>query len=503
MRCSNCGKKVSSSSSFCRHCRYAIQIPAQEPKKTRKRFIWIVLLVILCVVAAAAIYFGFFFKETSISLKSFQSVFTSPNTTTASSKATAAPAATPPPAYSAPEKIITLQNSLNIEAEPKFVAGDFNSDGYDDVAILWMTWLETNDFKMVILLNDRKGGLRYGNADLLGSETIQTLFVPYPDTMVVVEDLNADGKNDVYIGIAKNDAGGYTGYQNALFLTEPDGLLHDATATLPPKQDFPHSIASADIDADGDIDIYTGNIWSSEDIAPYLLINDGSGRFSIGKGRLPAQLRLGENGYTASVFADVNNDSYPDLILGDADDTMNNQYSSRDSLVLLNNGEGKFSLLKQALPEKSSTRSLVLSIVPTDLNADGWIDLLFVFTDDYEGRFFKAYINNQDGTFHDESTERLPGASNPNLNFCYRLILMDVDHDGDSDLVAKIWDDRLPTPLLLVNDGNGYFSPKVFPVRLDTLYFTFLDVDRDGGNDIIYGYYGATTDIYLLRDQMN
>mgnify|MGYP001435268144 CR=1 FL=1 len=94
-----------------------------------------------------------------------------------------------------------------MDAEPKLVSGDFNSDGFDDVAILWMTWLETNAFRLDILLNDGHGGLYRGTSSVLGSNTIQTLFVPYPDTMLVLEDLNSDGRNDVFIAIAKNDAG--------------------------------------------------------------------------------------------------------------------------------------------------------------------------------------------------------------------------------------------------------------------------------------------------------
>lgn len=71
------------------------------------------------------------------------------------------------------------------------------------------------------------------------------------------------------------------------------------------------------------------------------------------------------------------------------------------------------------------------------------------------------------------------------------------------DLLAKIWDENAPQPMLLINDGNGYFTSVDFPVEINTLYYTFLDVDNDGGNDVIYGDYGNITDIYLMRDLTN
>src|SRR5206468_1306354 len=70
--------------------------------------------------------------------------------------------------------------------------------------------------------------------------------------------------------------------QNRLLLSQPDGRYRDATAeSLPPLADFSHGSSVADIDGDGDIDIWVNNLGCSSGISGYLLQNDGIGRIKI------------------------------------------------------------------------------------------------------------------------------------------------------------------------------------------------------------------------------
>lgn len=405
------------------------------------------------------------------------------------------------PTYGQPQQILSIANSQGRNAEPALLTGDFNSDGRDDVLVAWSVFREYASFKLEVLLNDGEGSLYPGTSELILGEIPETEFLAAEP--MIVKDLNGDGRNDVFLAIAGLDTDPFPGHQNLLLLSNADGRLVDATANLPQLNDFPHSVASADIDNDGDIDLYVGNIWAQEMINPQLLLNDGNGVFTAANHLLPPQLALQQNGYTASEFVDVNNDSFPDLILGDAGDDIANEYSLPDSVVLLNDGRGRFTLLTGAIPSKLSPRWLALDIVAADLDSDNYQDLIITYTgdDSYVGRFFQVLVNNQDGTFTDETEPRLHSLSSDSPGDIYRLDLIDIDNDDDLDLIARNWNDHSPTPFLFANRGDGFFSQEMLDASLDSIFYTILDIDNDGGNDFVYAYYGSSTPVYLMREQ--
>src|SRR6185295_16390840 len=111
-------------------------------------------------------------------------------------------------------------------------------------------------------------------------------------------------------------------HQNTLSVSTPDCHLLNATSYLPQQSDFTHSATAGDIDNDGDVDLYVGNIWGANLIPPQIWLNDGTGHFSIGSGLLPAaQTDLNQNRYTTSHFVDVNLDGNIDLVLGGENNT--------------------------------------------------------------------------------------------------------------------------------------------------------------------------------------
>ncbi len=403
------------------------------------------------------------------------------------------------PRYSEPQFILRVSDADSYE--PALTSGDFNDDGLDDVVITRTDSETTQTFELDILLNDGNGSLILSTSSVFSGTVPQ---VRQPAAMRLVVDLNGDESPDFFVPDQGLDVPPHPGHQNTLVLSAPGGKLVDATANLPQLSDVTFSAAAGDIDGDGDNDLYLGNIWGRSMIDPQILLNDGSGRFTVAENRLPASLNLTQNGYTASEFVDVNNDGFPELVLGDAGDNTPNVLSTDDSVVLLNDGLGSFSLLPEPLPPMPfGDLALATDILPVDLNHDGYQDLCIAYrrASVENGRYIQVLINNQDSTFRDETGTRLPqseGMIYGGGGF-YQLELRDIDHDEDQDLIARPQDDQDPNPLLFLNDGNGYFSWQSLDFGLGSLYYTFLDLDGDGGHDIVFSTYAPPEDIYAIR----
>jgi hypothetical protein len=299
------------------------------------------------------------------------------------------------------------------------------------------------------------------------------------------------------------DAFPHPGYQNTLLLSVPGGRLVDATANLPQQSDFTHSAAVGDVDRDGDTDLYLGQFWGQSAIDPQLLINDGTGAFAVAEGRLHPSLSLNHNGYTSAALVDLDNDGYPDLVLGDAGDEGGNEYSTPDSVVLLNDGSGSFASTPIPLPPKPfAATDIGLHIQTLDLDRDGYMDLLMGYTKgvpSYVGTAVQVLINNQDGSFRDETDTRLPQQVTDD-RWIRGMQLLDLDGDQDLDLIVRLeyWPE--PDPLLFLNDGSGYFSHQPLDFGLPYLYYDFLDLDGDGGHDLVYATSAPPEDIYVVRD---
>lgn len=393
------------------------------------------------------------------------------------------------PCYGNRETILQVNDTSEYyEAFP--TAGHLDGDGLADIVITRLQFQTDATFGLDILLNDGSGGMILATSDIFSGSVP---LVQHP-TEVIVADLNGDNRSDIFVANSGNDSPPHPGFQNALALTRPDGKFVNATRNLPQQNDLSHSACAADIDDDQDVDLYVGNYWGLNNIDPQLLLNNGSGQFTVGAGRLPPTVTLSFNGYTTCAFADVNNDSSPDLILGHTESIGNFPPVSE---VLLNDGSGAFTQLPGAMPPKAyDPTDKAQDIVPVHFNGDAYLDLLIVYERQSDAsNYIRALINNQDGTFRDESDSRLesfyqnfwPGWPATSGNPRRTLELRDMDRDGDLDVIAKPYDADHPEPLIFLNDGNGYFTwqPLAFSMRGGDNSFVFVDLEGDGGHDIL------------------
>ncbi len=403
------------------------------------------------------------------------------------------------PRYGEPRFVLAIDRAF----EPQLTSGDFDGDGLDDVVVERLHWLTYETFELDILLNDGSGGLTLATSAVF-SGTVPAVQHP---TDVVVADFNGDGRDDIFVADHGYDADPFPGYQNQLVLSAPGDKLVDATGNLPQRDDFTHSACAADVDADGDVDLYVGNTWGQRDIDPQILLNDGRGRFSVGENHLPPLVDLNQNGYTTCAFVDVDNDGDADLVLGDAGDSIGNEHSTPDSEVLLNDGAGVLALVPDAMPAKGvSSFDIAHDIEPIDLDGDAFVDLLMLYEgwegpfEGWQGSYVQALVNNGDGTFRDETASRLPSLDRQVA--IRALELRDLDRDSYLDILAFPWDDQAPNPLLHLNDGAGHFTLVALDFKVFDLPYVFLDIHGDGGHDIVLSTISdlAPQPVYLIRD---
>ncbi len=363
------------------------------------------------------------------------------------------------------------------------VVEDWTQDGHADIFSIPIVEGGGAKVPAVLLANDGHGGFVEATTSVFLGQ-VPTFDVPRE---VVVADLNGDTHPDLFVADHGLDDWPWPGHQNVLILSAPGGKLVDATGALPQQSDFTHSADAADIDGDGDQDLFIGNM--DQDHPVQLWLNDGSGRFTMGEAeRLPqAQRDLTQTAYSASLFADVNGDGAPDLILGTG---FCCGFRTRSD-VLLNDGQGWFSLLPGAVPPHELGQTSIdhaLDIQAADLNGDQHLDLVFILTHfrdpppTYVGRYIQIMIGNGDGTFRDETDTRLPQVENQEPDFS-SVSLMDLDDDGDPDLATalRMWWNPVP---FYINDGRGNFAPWEQPLALTP--FDFGDINGDGRRDLLF-----------------
>ncbi|MFN2572324.1 MAG: VCBS repeat-containing protein, partial [Gemmatimonadales bacterium] len=191
---------------------------------------------------------------------------------------------------------------------PALAVADVNGDGRDDIYAGGAKWQAGR-----LLLQGANGGFHVADEPVFRADSL------HEDVDAVFFDANGDRKPDLYVVSGGNEfAGANEPLQDRLYLNDGHGRFSRADGALP---EFFHNGSCAvpgDFDGDGDVDLFVGSrvVARQYGIAPrsYLLRNDGTGHFQDETDALaPAIDSIGM--VTSAVWLDYDHDARLDLIV--------------------------------------------------------------------------------------------------------------------------------------------------------------------------------------------
>lgn len=324
----------------------------------------------------------------------------------------------------------------------------------------------------------------------------------------IIEDFTGDGWLDIYV------TGGSGA--NRLFYNEGDGSFVDCTdyAGVGLEGDWTNGVSAADMDGDGDQDIYVANSGPDR-----LLENRADGTFRD----VTAEALIEEPGRSSGAsWGDVDGDRDLDLYVASLleEGAMPSRRRPQDgqppldpvpSSLYLNRGDGVFEESSATL--KAGTKLERASFISplVDLNGDGRVDLV-------------GFHEFSDSILWANVTMGAEGAAGPRWRLRadagvevadapMGVAVLDIDGNGLMDLAtSSLWGNGPSREVFLENRGNFRFEDTagerqafaMIPgrhtrvVRAASWGVASLDVENDGDEDLYFAY-GRLDDVRSRR----
>ena len=303
------------------------------------------------------------------------------------------------------------------------LAGDVNGDGNEDVLLFGKV------YGVHVLL---------GNGD--GTFINNSVVYSHPGgvsikaTRAALEDFDGDGDLDAFVAYESNSSTDVS--FNLLFINDGAGNFSPSGQQIGTGTSL--DVVAADVDSDGDIDVFVVNdhcasswAWCTRENRVWL--NDGTGHFTAGFSYIDN--RIGD-----AAMGDVDGDGDPDLLLG-----LNGSHSQ----LWLNDGTGTFSNSNRSFGLGNTLWTELI-----DLDGDG--DLDAYLGNQYSNSMPASdaiYFNDGTGIFSN-SGQSLSPARPSSIRFA------DFDRDGDQDIyVGTTYNPQGGREdTLWLNNGSGYFT---------------------------------------------
>lgn len=280
---------------------------------------------------------------------------------------------------------------------------------------------------------------------------------------VLFADLNGDGVPDM---IAADSGGGTIAGSVAVWLGAADGTFHSQENFA--ADQGPISIAAADFNHDGKLDLAVANARSG-DVS--ILIGKGDGTF------LTARNYLATKNPSSVAAADFNGDGKLDLAVADSLGAM---------VVALGNGDGTF---------QSPARSYAAGgtgtwyVAAGDFNGDGKADAALLSA---AAGTVSVFLGDGDGSFAPAVSYAVPSGGTS-------MIVTDINDDGKQDILVAAGTPYLITDYrqagyetLLLGNGDGTFEAgALIPTGAQPGAIVAADFNGDGKVDLMTANEGS------------
>ena len=360
----------------------------------------------------------------------------------------------------------TTVNNLYDSRQGSCALADIDNDGDLDLIITGADAQLTNR-KTTLYSNDGLGNF---------TEEIGTGLSNWSEGgKIAFADVDGDADQDLLI-TGRDDSPNY--YAN-FYLNDGSGNFTPDT-TQPFEPSIGGNLEFADIDNDGDLDLFMTGRHNNNLIFSKLYQNDGTGDFS----EVTSTPFLSEGG-SASAFFDMDNDNDLDLILAGK-----NNSNQKKTTLYENDGSGNFSLVSNTPFENVDFAAIAID----DSDNDGDLDVLINGEND-SAVICQLYLNDGTGAFNLLVGTPFIQAAIGTVDFA------DFDNDNDMDvLVTGSVGGQTFAAHIYENQGMNNFS------LVDTLEKVYLsstalgDIDNDNDIDaIIIGIAQLSADIHKPR----
>jgi enediyne biosynthesis protein E4 len=236
---------------------------------------------------------------------------------------------------------------------PKIAVADVNGDGLDDFYACGAKFQPG-----ALMIQKPGGGFVSADTSLFAADAI------CEDVDAVFFDANGDGYPDLYVVSGGNEPPvSPLAREDRLYLNDGKGHFTKAANFLSQKYETKSCVTVADIDRDGDMDLFVGNLTGistyGTPATSYLFLNDGKAHFTLSDQNMGLFINMGM--VTSAAFTDLNKDGWPDLVVT----------GEFMPVKIFINNKGKF-----VVNDIANSTGLWQTLYTTDINGDGYPDIL-------------------------------------------------------------------------------------------------------------------------------